>query len=133
VTPRSNAELMIRRGRRQADRFHGDLHVVYVQQDDLSPRDREILDTNLACAQEAHAHVEILHGEDPIELILQFAKRLGITQIFVGHSQQHQWRSRWRANPLERLIMGAEGFDVRIFPHDGAQQEVPAVKDGPRA
>src|SRR5512140_896748 len=31
VTPRSNASLMIHRGRRQADRFHGDLHVVYVR------------------------------------------------------------------------------------------------------
>ena len=27
VTPRSNASVMIRRGRRQADRFHGDLYV----------------------------------------------------------------------------------------------------------
>src|SRR5262249_58517266 len=47
VTPRSNAELMIRRGRRQADRFHGDLHVIYVQQDNLSADDQKILDLNL--------------------------------------------------------------------------------------
>ncbi len=52
--------MMIRRGRTQADRFHGDLYVVYVQQDELSPADQQILDQNLAAAREANAHVEIL-------------------------------------------------------------------------
>ena len=33
ITPRSHASLMIRRGRRQADRFHGDLCVVHVRQE----------------------------------------------------------------------------------------------------
>ena len=122
VTPRSNAELMIRRGRRQADRFHGDLHVVYVEQDGLSPADQKILADNLACAREANAHVEILRGEDPIDSILQFAARQGITQIFVGHSQRSGWLSRWQANPVERLIMGAEGIDVRIFPHNPSNE-----------
>ncbi len=120
VTPRSNASVMIRRGRRQADRFHGDLYVVYVQQDRLSPADQEVLRRNLEAAQQAKAHVEILHGDDPIETILEFANRHGITQIFVGHSQRSGLASRWRANPVERLIMKAEGIDVRIFPHNGS-------------
>jgi two-component system sensor histidine kinase KdpD len=118
ITPRSNAALMIRRGRRQADRFHGDLHVVYVQQDDLSPADGKMLEENLARAREANAQVEILHGEDPIASILEFAARQGITQIFVGHSLQTGWMSRWRINPVERFILEADGIDVRIFPHD---------------
>ena len=117
VTPRSNASLMIRRGRRQADRFHGDLHVVYVQQDGLTPADQKVLEENLTCAREANAHVEILQGEEAIDAILQFASKQGITQIFVGHSPSKGWLSRWRATPVERLIMGAEGMDVRIFPH----------------
>ena len=120
VTPRSNASLMIQRGRRQADRFHGDLYVVYVQQSDLSPRDQAVLDQNLACAKEARAHVEVLQGEDAVEAILHFASEHRITQIFVGHSQQtgpgKGWLSRWRVNPVERFIMEAEGIDVRIFP-----------------
>jgi two-component system sensor histidine kinase KdpD len=120
VTPRSNASLMIRRGRRQADRFHGDLYVVYVQQDDLSPSDQEILYRNFEAAQQAQAPVEILHGDDPIKTILEFANRHGITQIFVGHSQRSGFASRWRANPVEQLIMEAEGIDVRIFPHNGS-------------
>jgi two-component system sensor histidine kinase KdpD len=123
VTPRSNASLMIHRGRRQADRFHGDLYVVYVQQDDLKPEDQRVLDANLACARQADSHVEILHGEDPIGLILEFAAGHGITQIFVGHSQQNGWLSGWKANPVERLIRDAEGIDVRVFPQEGPPVE----------
>ena len=125
VTPRSNASLMIHRAQRQAERFHGDLYAIYVEQDDVSVEDREILDENLACAREANAHVEILHAEDPVSTILEFAARHGITQIFVGHSQQTGrwtgWMSRWRANPVERLVMEADGIDIRVFPHGGSQ------------
>lgn len=120
VTPRSNAQLMIRRGRRQADRFHGELFVVYVQQDDVSPQDQKVLDENLAAAREATAHVEVLSAEDTVAAILKFAAEHGITQIFVGHSRRQGLLSRWRANPVERLISEAEGIDVRIFPHEPA-------------
>ena len=118
ITPRSNASLMIRRGRRLADLFYGDLHVVYVQQEGLSSADQNMIEQNLAAANAANAHVELLQGEDPVEAILRYAYRNGITQIFVGHSQQDSrgWLSRWKVNPVERLIMESEGIDVRIFP-----------------
>ncbi len=124
VTPRSNASLMIHRGRRQADRFHGDLYVLYVQQGGLDSEDQKVIDANLEAARQAHAHVEILDGDDPVELILRFAAEHGITQIFVGHSQQRGWLSRWKANPVERLIMEAKGIDVRVFPHEPAHNEL---------
>ena len=123
VTPRSNASLMIHRGRRQADRFHGQLFVVYVQQDDLTPADQAVLDENLAAARAANAQVEILHAEDAVAAILNFARQHGITQIFVGHSrQQRGLLSRWRANPVERLIAEARGIDLRIFPQEFADE-----------
>jgi two-component system sensor histidine kinase KdpD len=117
ITPRSNASVMIHGGRRQADRFHGDLHVIYVEQPQSSPADEQVLAQNLACAREAKAHVEILRAADPIRAILEFAAKHGITQIFVGHSQEAGWMSRLRPNPVERLILGGDGIDVRIFPH----------------
>jgi two-component system, OmpR family, sensor histidine kinase KdpD len=121
VTPRSNADLMIRRGKRQAERFHGEMFVVYVQQDELSAADQQILDMNLRLAREASAHVEVLHGEDAIASILRYALSQGITQLFVGHSGQSGWLGRWRLSAVERLILEADSMDVRIFP----QQELP--------
>lgn len=118
VTPRSSAREMIRRARRQADRFHGDLYVVYVEQDNLNDADQRLIRENLDYAHEAKARVELLSGEDPIAAILDFAAKHGVTQIFVGHSIQTGWASRLRASPVERLIMEADGIDVRVFPNE---------------
>ncbi len=118
VTPRSSAREMIHRARRQADRFHGDLYVVYVEQDGLKEADQRLIRENLDYAHQAKARVELLSGEDPTEAILDFAAKHGVTQIFVGHSNQTGWASRLRANPVERLIMEADGIDVRVFPNE---------------
>jgi two-component system sensor histidine kinase KdpD len=118
VTPRSSAKEMIHRARRQADRFHGDLYVVYVEQDELKEADQRLIRENLDYAHAAKARVELLSGEDATEAILDFARQHGVTQIFVGHSNQSGWASRLRSNPVERLIMEAEGMDVRVFPNE---------------
>ncbi len=116
ITPRSSAEVMIRRGRRQADRFHGELFVVHARQLGLSPRDQTVLERNLELAHEAGARVEVLEGRDAVRSILEFARRHGITQIFVGHGQQSGLRARLRTSLVERLIFESEGIDVRLFP-----------------
>lgn len=117
VTPRANAAAMIESGRRNSERFHGDLIVAYVGQPEISADDQAALDRNLAIAREAQAHVELLDGEDPIGTILDFARERGITQIFVGHSASEKWWQRLTGTPLDRLIRGANDIDVRVFPH----------------
>ncbi|MCC6540505.1 MAG: hypothetical protein IT162_23355 [Bryobacterales bacterium] len=117
VTPRSNAALMIARGRRQADRFHGELFAVYFDSGPLAPADRAALDAHLQLARQARAQVEVLHGEDFVAAVTRFCARHGITQIFVGHSQRTGWWQRIFANPVERLIAGARGLDIRVFPN----------------
>ncbi|HEX5229107.1 MAG TPA: hypothetical protein VFW44_15425 [Bryobacteraceae bacterium] len=117
ITPRANAGPMIASGKRNADRFHGDLTVVYVRQAEISSSDQDALERNLAIARAAQARVEILDGQDPIETLLDFAHEHGITQIFVGHSTREQWWERFTGTPLDRLIRGAHDIDVRLFPH----------------
>ncbi len=118
LTPRSNAALMIGRGRRQADRFHGDLFVAYVEQPELSSEDRAMLERNLDTARAVNATIEILHGEDVVDAILRFAAREGITQIFLGHSQRTGFWQRFRPNPVERLILESGSIDIRVFPQN---------------
>ena len=117
ITPRANAAPMIESGKRNAERFHGDLTVAYVGQPELSADDQAALERNLQIARTANAHIEILDGVDPIETILKFAHDRGITQIFVGHSTRERWWERLTGTPLDRLIRGANDIDVRIFPH----------------
>jgi two-component system sensor histidine kinase KdpD len=116
VTPRTSAGAMIESGRRNAERFHGELIVAHVRQGQLSAEDSAALDRNLEMARKAGAHVEILEGDDPIEAILEFARERGVTQVFVGHGLQAKWWHRWTGGPVGRLIRGAQGIDVRVFP-----------------
>ena len=123
ITPRSNAELMIARGRRQADRFHGELYAAYFEQDDLSVPDRAVLDRNLNAARAAGAHVEILGGEDFVASILESCEKHGVTQIFVGHSQREGFWHRLVPNAVERLIAESNGIDIRVFPNRDMRKE----------
>jgi two-component system sensor histidine kinase KdpD len=116
MTPRANAAKMLASGRRNADRFHGELSAIYVMQENLTAEDQMALDRNVTLARAQHARVETLEGKDPIKTILDYARAHGITQIFVGHNLRRNWRSRLGGTPLDRLIRDAEGIDVRVFP-----------------
>jgi two-component system sensor histidine kinase KdpD len=117
MTPRANAARMLASGRRNADRFHGELLAVYVMQENLTDEDRMALERNVTLAKAQHAHVETLEGKDPIATILEYARTHGVTQIFVGHHiRPRGWRDRLGGTPLDRLIGDAEGMDVRVFP-----------------
>ncbi len=116
MTPRANAAKMLASGRRNADRFHGDLMAIYVTQPNLTDDDRLALERNVMLARAQQAQVVTLEGKDPIKTILDYARAHGITQIFVGHNQRRSWRSRLGGTPLDRLIRDAEGIDVRVFP-----------------
>src|SRR5262245_54316344 len=70
ITPRSDARPILESGRRNADRFHGELFVAYVQQVDISPDDRAALDRNLAIARELNATVHVLQGHDPVRALV---------------------------------------------------------------
>jgi len=117
MTPRANAASMLASGRRNADRFHGELFAVYVTQKNLTPEDRSAQVRNVMLARAQKAHVVILDGRDPIRAILDYARAQGITQLFVGHNLHRTWSTRLAGSLLDRLIRDAEGMDVRVFPH----------------
>jgi two-component system sensor histidine kinase KdpD len=116
MTPRANAAKMLASGRRNADRFHGDLFAIYVTQQNLTPEDRTALERNITLARAQEATIDVLEGKNPVATILDYAHRQGITQIFVGHNLNRTWRARLRGSPLDQLIRNAEGMDVRVFP-----------------
>lgn len=116
LTPRSDARPILESGRRNVDRFHGELFAAYVRQTDLSKDDEMALERNLDIAREVGAIIKVLEGPDVVKALLVFAREIGITQIFIGHSMRSDWWHRLRGTPVERLIDLAEGIDVRVFP-----------------
>ncbi len=116
LTPRSNARAMIESGRHIAERFHGELIAAHVRQPGLAASAQITLNSSLEMARQAGADIEILEGEDVIEALLTFARERGVTQIFIGHSLGARWWDRLTGSPVGRLIRGAEGMDIRVFP-----------------
>jgi two-component system sensor histidine kinase KdpD len=113
----SNSHPIIASGKRNAERFHGELFAVYVRDDRLSEKDEAILQKRLEEAQQAGAQTAALDGYDSVETLMDFARAHRITQIFVGHPTRVHWWDRFVGGPLDRLIRAAEGIDVRVFPH----------------
>jgi two-component system sensor histidine kinase KdpD len=116
ITPRSNARQMLESGRRNADRFHGELIAVYVRQANLSAEDEAAVEEHLEIAREIGARIEVLEGHDYVATLVRYARDHGVTQIFIGHSMREGWWYKLRGNPVERLTELAEGMDVRVFP-----------------
>jgi two-component system sensor histidine kinase KdpD len=114
MTPRANIVEMVNTARKVADRFHGELIVVYVKQDDISAADSSALEEKISFAKSAGAQIEIIDGGDPIDSIISLAKLRGVTQLFIGHTQRSK-RWPWR-DPVDKLIRQSHGMDVRIFP-----------------
>jgi two-component system sensor histidine kinase KdpD len=116
VSPYADAAKIVASGRRNADRFHGELFVAYVNRPDITPEEKSVLERNVAQAQAVSARIEALDGEDPVDAIMQFARGHGITQIFLGNRMSHSWWDRIFGRPVEHLIRAAENIDVRVFP-----------------
>ena len=75
------------------------------------------LERHLSVARAAKAEIKLLQSEDPVAAIMQFAREHSITQIFIGHSLDDSWRTRFTRTFVDRLIRAAEGIDVKLFPH----------------
>jgi two-component system, OmpR family, sensor histidine kinase KdpD len=113
----SSAHAMFESGKRNRDRFHGELFVVYIRDDRLTDKEEATYKGLLAEAREMGAQTEALEGYDPVETLMDYARTHRITQIFVGHPSRVHWWDRFLGGPLDRLIRDAEGIDVRVFPH----------------
>jgi len=116
ITPQCNAKTMIESGKRNKERFQGELFVVYVRRPQDMDKEKAAIESHLESAREGGATTEVLESNDPIEAITEFARQNRITQIFIGHRSQENWRDWLFGDPVLRLIRGAEGIDVRVFP-----------------
>jgi two-component system sensor histidine kinase KdpD len=116
VSPYADAAEMIASGRRNAERFHGELFVAYNSRPDITLEEKALLERNLSQARAAEARIEALDGEDPVYTIMQFAQAHGITQIFLANRARNIWWERIFGRPVEHLIRAAENIDIRVFP-----------------
>jgi len=87
ITDEPATAMLIRRGRRVADYLRAECFAVYVSpRSDLSElraEERESVEKHLNFARNLHIETRILHGQKPAEMLVGFARRHQITQIFL--------------------------------------------------
>lgn len=110
------AHNMIASGRRNAERFHGELIAVHVAAPGATPQPD--VEANLHAAAEAGAELVRLEASDCVAPILRLARERAVTQIFVDHGRKPPSWAFWRRGVLDRLIGRVQDADIRVFPHE---------------
>jgi len=114
ITPSSNSLSMIESGRRNKERFQGELYVIYVRDPAASAEDVTKIDAYLDTAREAGAVPEVLESDNPISAIVEFAYQKRITQIFVAHSRKRFSKLFLRGNLAASIERRANDLQVTV-------------------
>jgi two-component system sensor histidine kinase KdpD len=103
VTSNPATAMLIRRGRRVADYLRAECFAVYVSETgdlaNLPPIEREAIEQHLNFARHLHIETRILQGRHTAEVLVDFARRERVTQIFLMRAGRGR-----RILPLSNLI-----------------------------
>ncbi len=117
VGPDTQAEQLVRTGKRLADALDAEWIAVYVETPVLqrltaTERDRRI--DVLRLAESLGAATVTLDGPTAAIALLQYARTRGATRVLVGEPKRRGWRALLRASTATELVRGARGFDVMV-------------------
>jgi two-component system sensor histidine kinase KdpD len=113
------AKQLLHRRARLAGRLNTDWYVVYVETPQESALNidaetqRHLLDnTNKAC--ELGAQLVKLHGADPVETLLHFARTHGVAHVLIGRPVLPWWQHLFKRSLFYRMVEKADDVDLHI-------------------
>jgi two-component system, OmpR family, sensor histidine kinase KdpD len=114
------ASALLRRGARLAGRLNTDWYVVYVETpseapDRIDAAAQRQLHHHIEKARELGAEVVRLHGRDPVEALLDFARSHAVAHILIGRTRNSLWRRLRRHDFMQRMVIEGEEFDLHII------------------
>jgi two-component system sensor histidine kinase KdpD len=131
VTADPKTAMVIRRARRVSDFLGAECFAVTVlRSGDLSvlpEPEREAIEKHLNFARNLHIETRILEGGDVASVLIDFARRNAITQIFATRPRGRVWIPLFSSDPLHRIINRAKEMQIVIV-----SDREPATKQGPR-
>ncbi len=113
ISPTQSSLRLIRRGWRIAQRLHGDIIAVYVENRPPKDLSMKVLKNDFALADRLQIPVVTLHGDVSTELI-QYARDHQITQMIVGHSDRSRWQEFLKGSIIDRLTRELRTIDILI-------------------
>jgi two-component system sensor histidine kinase KdpD len=117
VTPNPKTAMLIRRAKRVSDFVGAECFAVAVQATgDLSalPRvEREAIEKHLNFARNLHIETRVLEGEDVAAVLVEFARRNQITQIYITRPRERKWLP-FNTDPAQKIISLAKDMQIVI-------------------
>jgi two-component system sensor histidine kinase KdpD len=118
VTADPKTAMVIRRARRVSDFLGADCFAVAVQPSgDLSglpEPEQEAIEKHLNFARNLHIETRILEGADTASVLVDFARRNEVTQIFVTRPSGRVWVPLLSRDPVQRIINRAKDIQIVI-------------------
>jgi two-component system, OmpR family, sensor histidine kinase KdpD len=118
VGPDSQAESLVRAGKRAADRLDAEWLVVYVETPDLlrlSEHERNRRISVLRLATSLGAEAITLGGSSASQELLEYARTRNVSRILVGSSNRPRWRRLFRSSVTEQLLESSRDIDVMVI------------------
>jgi two-component system sensor histidine kinase KdpD len=121
MASRGSARNLLRVGSRIAGRLATDWFAVYVETPKeepgrIKPADHVALEDNIRFAQQLGAKVVKLKGARVADLLVDFAKREGITHVIFGRSARSRWDLALRGSIVDRFLRDVRDATVQIVP-----------------
>jgi two-component system sensor histidine kinase KdpD len=121
MASRGSARNLLRVGSRIAGRLATDWFAVYVETPKeepgrIKPADHVALEDNIRFAQQLGAKVVKLKGARVADLLVDFAKREGITHVIFGQSARSRWDLALRGSIVDRFLRDVRDATVQIVP-----------------
>jgi two-component system sensor histidine kinase KdpD len=113
ISPTQSSLRLIRRGWRVAQRLHGDIVAVYVEDGSPTAEQQLTLKNDFALADRLGVPVVTRHGNVASELV-NYARENQITQIVMGQSTRSRWSDFLREPTVNRLARELSGVDILL-------------------
>jgi len=118
VTTDPKTAMVIRRARRVSDFLAAECFAVAVQRSGdrsgTSEADREAIEKHLNFARNLRLETRILEGADTALVVIDFARRNEVTQIFVTRPHSPAWGPAFSKDPVQRIIDRAKDMQIVI-------------------
>ena len=128
IASRGSAKRILRAGSRIAGRLASDWYAVYVETPReepgrINPRDHAVLQENIRFAQDLGAKIVKLKGRDVADLLIDFARREGITHVVFGQSARSRWDVLLHGSVINRFLGDVRDATVQVVPLDKKDQK----------
>ncbi|TAM81896.1 MAG: histidine kinase [Acidobacteria bacterium] len=118
ITGDPSTAALIRRGRRVADFLHAECYAVFVHTvsdfDHLPAPERQTVEKHLNFARNLQIETRVLQGEQVAQALVEFARRHGITQIFLLRPRPTTWPVMLGRNLVQKVVDLARDMQVTI-------------------